>query len=70
MNTEYLSPNDLADHWNISPRTLERWRWLQQGPAYVKVGGSVRYSRADIEAFERRCRRQASQDAILGAWKG
>lgn len=22
----------------MSPRTLERWRWLKQGPAYLKLG--------------------------------
>lgn len=36
-----------------SPRTLERWRWRDQGPAYLKVGGRVVYRLTDIEAFER-----------------
>jgi hypothetical protein len=31
---------------------LERWRWLKQGPDYLKVGGRVIYRLEDIEAFE------------------
>jgi hypothetical protein len=42
----------LARRWSISPRTLERWRWLTQGPAYLKVGGRVVYRLEDIEAYE------------------
>jgi hypothetical protein len=43
---------DLSRRWSISPRTLERWRWLKQGPAYLKVGGRVVYRLEDVEAFE------------------
>ena len=43
---------DLSRRWNISPRTLERWRWLKQGPGYLKIGGRVVYRLEDIEAFE------------------
>ena len=43
---------DLSRRWNISPRTLERWRWLRQGPRYLKIGGRVVYRLDDIEAFE------------------
>ena len=43
---------DLARRWNVSPRTLERWRWLKQGPRYLKVGGRVLYRLEDIEVFE------------------
>jgi len=53
VDQEYLTQAALADRWNISPRTLERWRWLGQGPQYLKVGGQVRYRLADVEAYER-----------------
>jgi hypothetical protein len=42
----------LARRWSLSPRTLERWRWLKQGPGYLKVVGRVLYRLEDIEAFE------------------
>jgi hypothetical protein len=50
--TRHLNQIDLARRWRISERTLERWRWLKQGPAYLKVGGRVVYRIEDIEAFE------------------
>jgi hypothetical protein len=31
---------------------LERWRWLNQGVAYTKIGGRVVYQLADVEAYE------------------
>lgn len=50
--TTRLNQNDLASRWNISPRTLERWRWLKLGPPYLKLGGRVAYRLEDIEAYE------------------
>ena len=48
----HLNQLDLARRWRISPRTLERWRWLGEGPAYLKLGGSVAYRIEDVEAYE------------------
>jgi hypothetical protein len=42
----------LAKRWRISPRTLERWRWLRLGPQYLKIGGRVVYALEDVENFE------------------
>jgi hypothetical protein len=52
MSTHHLNQIDLARRWRISERTLERWRWLRQGPAYLKIGGRVAYRLEDVEAFE------------------
>ena len=40
-----------------SVRTLQKWRVTGSGPAYFKIGSSVRYSRAEIVAWcnARRC---------------
>ncbi len=48
----HLTQLDLARRWRKSPRTLERWRWLGQGPAYLKLGAAVAYRLDDVEAFE------------------
>jgi hypothetical protein len=48
----HLDQTALARRWNISPRTLERWRWLGIGPRYLKIGGHVVYRSEDILAFE------------------
>ena len=49
---QHLDQTALARRWRISPRSLERWRWLKQGPQYLKIGGRVLYRVEDIEAFE------------------
>jgi hypothetical protein len=48
----HLDQAQLARRWNISARTLERWRWLNQGPAFLKIGGRVAYRLEDVESFE------------------
>jgi hypothetical protein len=48
----HLNQKELARRWRISPRTLERWRWLREGPSYLKIGGKVIYRLTEIEAFE------------------
>ena len=51
-SVRHLTQKALARRWCLSPRTLERWRWLGQGPAFLKLGGRVAYRLEDIEAFE------------------
>ncbi|WP_272010885.1 helix-turn-helix transcriptional regulator [Roseovarius sp. ZX-A-9] len=53
----YLTQRDLETRWQISGRTLERWRTEDYGPAWYVLGGSIRYRSADVEAFELRQRR-------------
>jgi hypothetical protein len=49
---KHLNQIELSRRWSLSPRTLERWRWLRCGPRYLKIGGRVVYRLEDIEAFE------------------
>ena len=43
MTTPLYNQYELAKRWKMSGRTLERWRWLKQGPSYVKLGGRIVY---------------------------
>jgi predicted DNA-binding transcriptional regulator AlpA len=47
-----LSEKSLARKWGISHKTLQRWRWLKTGPAYIKIGGRIRYSTDSIKEYE------------------
>ena len=49
----HLNQIQVARRWNLSERTLERWRWLRQGPPFLKIGGRVIYRIEDIEAYEK-----------------
>lgn len=48
----YFTQHDLAARWQLSGRTLERWRAEDYGPVWYVIGGSIRYRLDDIEAFE------------------
>lgn len=52
-----LGEADLARHWGVSRRTLQRLRAGDQGPAWIALGSSVRYRWRDILDFEDRMRR-------------
>lgn len=53
----YLDQGALAQRWNLSARTLEKWRTRGTGPAYIKIGGRIRYLLDDILAYEDERRR-------------
>lgn len=47
----YLNDVDAAEIADMSPQTLRNWRFQGRGPAYIKVGRSVRYSLTDLIAW-------------------
>lgn len=47
----------LAERWQKSIRTLQRWRAEGYGPAYIHIGGTIHYRMEDVLAFEARMRR-------------
>lgn len=46
-----LDNESAAEFLGVSPTTLPRWRWAGTGPAYLKVGRSIRYRRSDLEKW-------------------
>jgi len=62
MATKHLNQIDLAARWNISHRTLERWRWTGEGPRFIKLGGRVVYRLEDVEGYEREQIRASTAD--------
>lgn len=68
MSVRHLNQIELAARWNISHRTLERWRWLGQGPKFLKLGGRIAYRLEDVEVFEQQQLRQVT-GAAGAAWR-
>jgi hypothetical protein len=52
MNGRCISQIELAQRWQISESTLERWRSEGIGPVFLKLRGQVRYRDIDILAYE------------------
>ena len=48
-----LTERELATHWRVAPRTLQRWREAGTGPAWLRIGGRILYDRDDVLAYER-----------------
>ena len=52
MSIKHLNQRQLADRWDVSEASLERWRSEGIGPIFLKLKGRVLYRLEDIEAFE------------------
>ena len=52
MDGRCMSQIELAQRWQISESTLERWRAEGIGPVFLKLRGQVRYRDIDILAYE------------------
>jgi predicted site-specific integrase-resolvase len=52
VSIKHLNQRQLADRWDLSEATLERWRSEGIGPVFLKLQGQVRYRIEDIESFE------------------
>ena len=61
-----LDNDQAAQFLGLGRRTLENWRVSGDGPPFLRVGRSVRYSPADLEAWlkERRFRSTAEADQV------
>lgn len=50
MEKEYYSPQEIAEKFNLKPRTVANW--IRQGKLKaIKLGDLWRVHRADLEAF-------------------
>ena len=51
-----LDENQLSSRWNLSPKTLQKWRSEGIGPPAWHLNRSIRYLLMEVEAFERKAR--------------
>ncbi len=63
-STRHLNQRQLAERWDLSEATLERWRCEGIGPVFLKLQGQVRYRTEDIEAFESESLRKSTSERI------
>ncbi len=46
-----MTETEVSKQLNVSLASLRRWRLLNRGPAFLKVGSLVRYRPEDLEAW-------------------
>lgn len=64
METIHLKQKQLANRWDLSEATLERWRSEGIGPVFLKLAGQVRYRLEDIEAYEESCLTSSTKSVL------
>ena len=47
----FLTEREVAKQIRVSLASLRRWRLLQRGPRFIKVGALVRYRPEDLEQW-------------------
>lgn len=56
-----MSLKEVADFLGVSVQTVYQWRYRNEGPPGYRIGGRVRYRRADLEVWlEEQADRKAS----------
>lgn len=60
--TRHLNQRQLAERWDLSEATLERWRCEGIGPVFLKLQGQVRYRIEDVKAFEAESLRKSTSE--------
>ena len=48
---DFLTEKDVAKQISVSLASLRRWRLLNSGPRFVKVGALVRYRPEDLKLW-------------------
>ena len=57
MTERMLTTEEAAEVLHRSPRTLEGWRYREEGPPYYRTGGSVVYALHELKYWLRQQRR-------------
>jgi predicted site-specific integrase-resolvase len=48
----YLTPEQVAERYQVSPDSLKEWRYKGVGPKYLRIGKRVRNREADLLQWE------------------
>jgi hypothetical protein len=48
--SDYFTQEEAATELKVSPRTIDRWRRLDEGPPITKLGRRILYRRSSVQA--------------------
>ncbi|MFJ9040421.1 helix-turn-helix transcriptional regulator [Streptomyces sp. NPDC102406] len=55
----YLTPDDIAEIFEVPKETVYQWRKKRTGPPGFRIGKHVRYDPADVQSYVAELRRTA-----------
>jgi hypothetical protein len=65
-----LTEKELSERWNISTRTVQKWRTKGVGPAFIVIGQhTILYREEDVLAYERAKRQGGEQIPEPDGWR-
>lgn len=50
-DVKVVDQKTAAELLGVSTKTMEGWRWVHEGPHYIKMGRLVRYRLSDLKDF-------------------
>lgn len=56
MENQLLGNDEAAAFLGMSPDTLPRWRWAGTGPAFIRLGRTIKYRTSDLQSFVEKSR--------------
>ncbi|MFC9610410.1 helix-turn-helix domain-containing protein [Streptomyces sp. NPDC056938] len=59
----YLTPDDIAEMFEVPKETVYQWRKKRTGPPGFRIGKHIRYDPADVRAYVTERRRQDAEAA-------
>ena len=62
FQTKLLTETQVAERLNLRVATLRRWRWLGQGPRFIKIGAAVRYDPQELRDYLAKQVRSSTSD--------
>ena len=66
VNDEFFSPNELAAYLKVTPACI--YMWVKRGKIpYHRIGKSLRFAKADIQALLKKSRVERKVVEIRGA---
>lgn len=63
MQKGMINEVELAERWNLSPKTLQRWRSEGRGPRFMKVSKRVVYPMDEVLDFESQALRASTRES-------
>ena len=62
FQTKLLNETEVAEILNLQVATLRRWRWMGQGPRFIKIGAAVRYDPQELKVYLSKQVRSSTSD--------
>ena len=59
FESDYITADELVIRYKgkITKRTFANWRYQNQGPEWIKIGGRVMYSLSEVRKWEEKSKR-------------